>query len=320
MKEYESDTKLTTDPELEFLKHDFSGRLMMELEADIRRNGCTEPILICGNIIVDGSKRYQICCKNGYAFSVEQVSLSFAECIAYVCLMQLKRKDLPMEMSRYLAGRYFQAMAAPSQPKHIPNKMETYSPRYTHSFSKIRTAKEIGPDLKLAAATMLKYDTLAQHIDVIRASCPELAMKLLSDTLFVAYDNVRELSHLPKEDLYRLNKTIDRDGRTRLTHAEIMHELRYRTNQRSGGSGRKPKKEPPPAIRDMPKYDPDSEISSLALTIPSWISSIARANEKTDFASTTQKAREVLLEQLLRLDAGIRTIEKSLREDSASEE
>ena len=53
----------------------------------------------------------------------------------------------------------------------------------------------------------------------------------------------------------------------------------------------------------MPKYDPDAEISSLALTIPSWISSIIRVYNTAEIATTTHAARLQLENALIQLNA-----------------
>lgn len=47
-------------------------------------------------------------------------------------------------------------------------------------------------------------------------------------------------------------------------------------------------------IKNMPKFDPDAEISSLSLTIPSWISSINRVKKVSGITGSTMGAREKL--------------------------
>ena len=50
-----------------------------------------------------------------------------------------------------------------------------------------------------------------------------------------------------------------------------------------------------PSIKDMPAYDPDSDISGLSLTIPSWITLITRTMKKTDLAAITWVGRQKLI-------------------------
>ena len=60
--------------------------------------------------------------------------------------------------------------------------------------------------------------------------------------------------------------------------------------------GPRPHRNPPklmvPSVKDMPSYDPDAEISSLTLTIPSWCSSLSRAISHADLQAVTDHARK----------------------------
>ncbi len=80
----------------------------------------------------------------------------------------------------------------------------------------------------------------------------------------------------------------------------------------------RPRKEVSLPIKDTPKYDPDAEILSLTLTIPSWISSMERACAMTDFAQTTESARYNLLWKLISLNAEITVVQRILREVNRS--
>ena len=54
-------------------------------------------------------------------------------------------------------------------------------------------------------------------------------------------------------------------------------------------------------IKDMPIYDPDGEVCSLALTIPSWIGSIIRTQSVSDFKKVSESAGAKLIYELDRL-------------------
>ncbi|MBQ8667464.1 MAG: hypothetical protein IJX67_06825 [Oscillospiraceae bacterium] len=69
-----------------------------------------------------------------------------------------------------------------------------------------------------------------------------------------------------------------------------------------------------PSIHEMPKYDPDADILNLIYTIPSWISSIDRANNNTDFRNTTMKSNQKLANQIFSLRDALNRIEASLKE------
>lgn len=52
--------------------------------------------------------------------------------------------------------------------------------------------------------------------------------------------------------------------------------------------------EPVPAIKNMPEFDPDAEITGLTLTIPSWCSSLDRVRTKTNLSIVSDQARAKL--------------------------
>ena len=64
----------------------------------------------------------------------------------------------------------------------------------------------------------------------------------------------------------------------------------------------------------MPKYDPDAEIMSLALTIPSWKSSIERVQDKADLTCSSEKARNKLLKELTVLSQTIDILSSYIKE------
>ena len=64
----------------------------------------------------------------------------------------------------------------------------------------------------------------------------------------------------------------------------------------------------------MPKFDPDAELSSLSLTIPSWCSSIERVMNVTDFQRSSKEGKKRLKVQLSNLMTVINKITKILEE------
>ncbi|MBQ9278812.1 MAG: hypothetical protein IJ224_09305, partial [Lachnospiraceae bacterium] len=53
-----------------------------------------------------------------------------------------------------------------------------------------------------------------------------------------------------------------------------------------------------PKIRLPPDYDPDASLATLKYTSVSWIDSINRAINKTDFSKITQKTRNDILKNM----------------------
>ena len=73
----------------------------------------------------------------------------------------------------------------------------------------------------------------------------------------------------------------------------------YDTN--NGGSGMDAMAPLVTGIKEMPAFDPDMELRSLAFTIPTWINAISRAESKTDMHMATDAAKGQLKAGLMRM-------------------
>lgn len=76
------------------------------------------------------------------------------------------------------------------------------------------------------------------------------------------------------------------------------------------------KRKKAPEIKQMPKYDPDAELSSLTLTIPSWISSIERTRNTADFEYVSKDAIYKMNLQLQILQEAIHILMEATKENS----
>ena len=64
----------------------------------------------------------------------------------------------------------------------------------------------------------------------------------------------------------------------------------------------------------MPAFDPDAEISSLTLTIPSWSSSIERTRSRADLSIVSTDARNRLIGALLSLQDTVSEMLTAIKE------
>ena len=172
----------------------------------------------------------------------------------------------------------------------------------------------MGKEFNLSHNTVYKYGIYSKALDVIQKKCPEIAKKILNGKIKASHDNILNLSNLSKEELYSLLDYLTEDSEGQITYSDVRKELQWKPIQRHTKLDADiPQKDIP--IKQLPKYDPDAEISSLALTIPSWISSIRRATKNTKFDETTKKARDNLSTQLISLKAIIDELTPFIKED-----
>ncbi len=117
---------------------------------------------------------------------------------------------------------------------------------------------------------------------------PVLGPRILSGEVKISQKNTIELTRLSDRTAMRLGQLLSKDevkynDSLQNLVAQKQREINNSFPPLSSGS-----------IKEIPSYDPDAEISALALTIPSWISSINRTHSVTDLSSTTGDARRKL--------------------------
>ena len=71
--------KLKCDKEFMMLKQPLPEDAYTSLEEDIFDNGCTSPLLVWENTIIDGYKRYEICHTWQFDYQTKQIDFSCRE-------------------------------------------------------------------------------------------------------------------------------------------------------------------------------------------------------------------------------------------------
>ena len=291
----------------------------LQLEENIVNEGCREPIIIWNNVIVDGHNRYQICTEWELPFRTQEISFSSEEeAIKWICANQLGRRNISEETRKYLIGKKYEA------EKVIGARNITGSNQYKLSSAKAssvgnKTAHRIGDEYHISHNTVYKYGTYANAMDNISEKDKDIAQKILSGEMRISHENVLELSHLPNEDIKKLKRLFTNPDTRHISFNDIKHELHWKRQsppRRTTRSETKSKSHPVAEIKRMPAYDPDAELSSLTLTIPSWISSIARAFNASDLALITPTAASKLQQQLLELKNTINTYLDTMTEEN----
>lgn len=283
------------------------------LENDLINNGCQEPILTWHNKIIDGYKRYSICKKTGIACRTKSTNFQYEEeAIAWVCRQELKKPFLPDGHRKYLIGKLYNAQkVAYSKLYPMPADAATFTSKrppieYTTA-SKNYTAQVLSHEYGLGFSTIYKYTVFANGIDVLRKKDLEITKMILNDKVQVSLNAVTELSKLSVADLDKMRACFLDDSTFRIQLNDIERTLNMRCYV--------PKTLPKlaePEIKQVPKYDPDAEITSLTLTIPSWISYIQRTCNNATFELISDNAKEKLALQLSELYNAVYTIQNAL--------
>ena len=101
---------LSIDEEFRDLIPPLTPQELEQLEANISRDGCRDPLVVWlgENVLIDGHNRYEICQRCEYEFhTVEKKFESREKVIEWICLNQLGRRNLSPTAASELRGRVY---------------------------------------------------------------------------------------------------------------------------------------------------------------------------------------------------------------------
>ena len=155
--------KLTTHPKLENMFPPLTDSERQGLEADILQHGCITPLIIWGNIIVDGHVRYAICEKYGISFeTVEMPFQSLEEAMFWAWQHQENRRNLTLYQRSELALRFKPEIAAKAKAKESERKMNLED---SPELPEINTRAELAEIAGVSECTLGRAEYLSKHAD-----------------------------------------------------------------------------------------------------------------------------------------------------------
>lgn len=303
--------QLEIDPEFKALIRPLRREEYRQLELNLSIDGCREPLVAWGDTIVDGHNRYEICNRLGIPYAVCQIEFdSRAAAIAWICSNQLGRRNITEETRKYLIGKQYEAekiigslknpagtnqysLSAYTADPVFEDEPPASDPDDLHDSGR-RTAARLGKEYHLSPTTIQKYGRYSDALDTISQVVPEFVPQVLSGTLKISHENIVTLSGMEEDKIREMSQRIQTAPNTYVRYSEARKSITGAESQKPG-----PRAQPTPAIKAMPSFDPDAEVASLTLTIPSWISSIDRAQANADLKLVSKTAR-MRLEDALR--------------------
>ena len=297
--------------EIDNLLYPMKHEKITELQNSIKVEGKAEPVIIWHDNIVDGRERKEICERLNVSVDEKNWSgKSWYEICRYICERQLERDDLPLQMRKYLVGKsfhtYIQEIEKSYREEH-PDCEEVPA----HITKRQKTAANVAHLYDLSYATIIKYESFAIAMDKVREKQPGLVEEFLNGEIRVALGTLEQLADMEKEELDSLFKDVQKHGIDHITSAILPRNPSSETNEDTVASI---DSEGIPSIRKLPKYDPDAELSSLSLTIPSWISSIERTRDRANFREASMRSKLKLIQQLYVLEHTVIKVKTEIEE------
>lgn len=303
-------SKYKTDPIFERYVQPYDKNARQQLLSSVIEDIGGRVMHVWNNLHLNDKTKMEICLKHGINLKVRAYNFSGRNSAAYyICSKELKREDLHEEYRKYLVGQEF----------HYKELIDSKDP-FRRISSKRSIATKIGEELGLAPGTVLKYNCYSDAVDVIFDAHFEFAQSILLGNVKISQENVIELSRMRTDEIRIIAKAVANERLDKLTLPDMRNEIKWMHMQVQKGAQQS--EETPVitnpnragSIRQMPVYDPDSEVNSLCMTMGSWKSSINRVNNGVDFNKITTKARIRLTRELTALDMTIKDVLEALGE------
>ena len=285
--------QLRIEPELRRLVAPLTLTELESMKDNLTNPDSTKKVRVWKNTILVDYEYYDYCHMLQIPFVLVNVSLANQEeAIAWICENQLHRKCLTEEMKKYLIGKRSVIESALGAHEYATVKQCTTRrmKQAKYDSSATQTRRRLGAEYCMSHGTVRTYEHYCLDLDRILEISPKFVEEQLAGRLKVTLDRLDALALLPQSQI----------------EAECTAIITGTQQPKVSAKGQFPKcsdmeKIPSVSIKDMPAYDPDAEISSLALTIPSWISTINRIHNATTIGETSESARSRLKEMLLNL-------------------
>ena len=297
--------KLKIDKEFKTLIPPLSPKEYEQLEANIIADGCREPIVIWNGYIIDGHNRYEICKKHNIGYKVKEMSFeSRDEAVVWICTNQLGRRNIAEETRKYLIGIQYETEKVINKKKNAMGRNQ-YSSGASQDTTEhplntgVRTAQRIADENHISSGTVQKYGIYAKSLDIIEEKCPDLVSKILSGKYKISHESVCELAKKTSDELKKISHKMSRNQMPYIKYCNSRSVIKNSEtevsmpNSSTASIG---------SIKKMPVYDPDSEITRLTLTIPSWISSIQKTRSSIKINEASESAKDKLMQSLLDLE------------------
>ena len=314
--------KLKNDKEFKAIIRPLFKSEFLQLEENILTDGCRDPLVVWNGIIIDGHNRYEICTKHRIPFAVTELEFDCREAVvAWVCSNQLGRRNLTEESRKYLIGMQYEAEKTANSLRNSTGRNQysiSFDPfpseenvhnQASEAVTKSHTAGRIAKDNHISRATVEKYAIYTRAMNEIEKKYPAIVPKILSGRFKISHANLVELSRMSAKEIGEFSRRLEKSQ---------LPFVQYQITRKEMPEFVEPSCEeakPAPSVKDMPAFDPDSEITGLTLTIPSWISSINRVKTKTDLSIISAAARSRLVGALLELRSQISEMLSSIEEE-----
>lgn len=267
----------------------------------IQSSGSAPSIIVWNGLVVDGHLKYRVCRELDLEFAYEELKYNTrAEVIRWRCNQLLKDKErLTDEQIRYCIGKLYLAEIDYAKYIKANNYQETVEQIPQKESSKQnKTAYKISQNILVSPWIVLLNSRHAKAIDTLFEKSIPIARAILNGDVSLSLNLMQILAEYPRKKLQSLELFFISQNGNYIT----MENIRSAAGQHYRSTKTEPKKEiiPDriPQIKQMPVFDPDAAILSLAYTMPSWVNILKRAMDQTKFCELSFDTKDKLRQEM----------------------
>lgn len=285
------------------------------LEHEMTTLGKIPTIYVWRGYVVDGHKRYSLCHQCNVPFYIRALNYKTKqEAIAWRCRQLIAEKSChKSKFFHYYIGKYYNTehslggLGKRSGHNQFTPREEIEAAKRLPNYKEV--ANKIAVEAGIKIPSVLKYARECKLLDEIYDMSPIVAKLILQERILVSYETLGEIAQLTSYEMNRAERYLQTLPRGYVEMDKLYEDigLKYMTKTvpKRTRAKRRERQRTKPQVKITPKYDPDAEVSSLALTIPSWVSSINRTRDNAAFDEISTNARERLKNALMQMEGSI---------------
>lgn len=167
--------KIRIDSELQGLIPPLTKEEYQQLEKNIIRDGCHDPLVIWDDTIVDGHNRYAICTEYNLPFQTFSINFESKEAAAdWIDTNQLGRRNLSPDQMSLLRGRRYNRLKKAAHGRIDRDFSGTQN-------EVPKTAEKLASQHGVSRATIERDGQFARAVETVKAVDPEIERKIITN-------------------------------------------------------------------------------------------------------------------------------------------
>lgn len=199
--------KLRIDPEFESRIPPLTDDEFEQLEENILADGVIiSPIIVWGEVIIDGHNRFRIVEKHPH--------IEFTTCVrnfndrhdalAWICKNQLGRRNLTFQQKKYLIGKRYESEKASyggnRNLSHDENGRFTTGSQVGNLWSNQKTCDRIANEYGISRNSVLRAETFSKAVDIADEIDPGIRSEIFAGKIKPTQDDVEALTRATQEE------------------------------------------------------------------------------------------------------------------------